>query len=127
MAIAGKSGKIEIGSNTVVDISNWSLEIGADTLEVTALGDDWKKYIAGLKEWSASAEGFFSVHTDTGGQAALQNAFLSGTEVALRLKVNAVNYYSGNAYISSLSVEDSVDDTVSISFEFQGTGPLSYT
>ena len=126
MAIAGKSGKLELGSSNVVDISSWSLELGTDTLEVTVLGDDWKKFIAGLKEWSASAEGFFSVHTDTTGQKALQDAFLNGTEVALKLKVNATNYYSGNAYISGLSVEDPVDDTVSISFEFQGTGALSY-
>ena len=72
MAIAGKSGKLGIGTNNVVDVSSWSLELGADTLDVTALGDDWKKFIAGLKEWSASAEGFYSVHTDATGQKALQ-------------------------------------------------------
>ncbi|MEN8493477.1 phage tail tube protein [Dehalococcoides sp. THU3] len=126
MAIAGKSGKLGLGANTVVDVSSWSLELGADTLDVTALGDDWKKFIAGLKEWSASAEGFYSVHTDATGQKALQDAYLNSTEVALKLFVNATNYYSGSAYISGMSVEDPVDDTVSISFEFQGTGALSY-
>lgn len=127
MAIAGKSGKLGLGANTIVNISSWSLELGADTLDVTALGDDWKKFIAGLREWSASAEGFYSVHTDTAGQRALQNAYLNSAEVALRLFVNATNFYSGNAHISGLSVEDPVDDTVSISFEFQGTGALTYT
>lgn len=126
MAIAGKSGKLGIGTNNVVDVSSWSLELGADTLDVTALGDDWKKFIAGLKEWSASAEGFYSVHTDATGQKALQDAYLNSTEVSLKLYVNATNYYAGDAYISGLSVEDPVDDTVSISFEFQGTGPLTY-
>ena len=126
MAIAGKNGKIGLSTNTVVDISSWSLDLGADALDVTALGDEWKKFIAGLKEWSASAEGFYSVHTDTNGQKALQDAFLNCSEVALRLYVNTSNYYSGSAYISGLSVEDPVDDTVSISFEFQGTGPLAY-
>ena len=126
MAIAGKSGKLGMGANTVVDVSSWSMDLGADTLDVTALGDDWKKFIAGLKEWSASAEGFYSVHTDTAGQKALQDAYLGSTEVSLKLYVNATNYYSGSAYISGLSVEDPVDDTVSISFEFQGTGPLTY-
>jgi predicted secreted protein len=126
MAIAGKSGKLGLGANTVVDVSSWSLELGADTLDVTALGDDWKKFIAGLKEWSASAEGFYSVHTDATGQKALQDAYLNSTEVSLKLFVNATNYYSGSAYISGMSVEDPVDDTVSISFEFQGTGALSY-
>jgi predicted secreted protein len=126
VAIAGKSGKLGLGVNTVVDVSSWSLELGTDTLDVTALGDNWKKFIAGLKEWSASAEGFYSVHTDTNGQKALQDAYLNSTEVSLRLYVNAVNYYSGSAYISGLTVEDPVDDTVSVSFEFQGTGALAY-
>ena len=126
MAIAGKGGKLGLGSAIVVDISSWSLELGTDTLDVTAFGDDWKKFIAGLKEWSASAEGFFSVHTDATGQRALQDAFLAGTEVSIKLNVNNTNYYNGNAFISGLSVEDPVDDTVSISFEFQGTGALTY-
>ena len=127
MAIAGKSGKLGIGANTVVDISSWSMELGVDALDVTALGDDWKKFLAGLKEWSASAEGFYSVHTDTLGQKALQDAYLNSTEVSLRLFVNPTKFYSGSAFISGLSVEDPVDDTVSISFEFQGTGALTYT
>ncbi len=126
MAIAGKSGKLGLGTSTVVDVSSWSLELGADTLDVTALGGDWKMFIAGLKEWSASAEGFYSVHTDTTGQKALQDAYLNSTTVSLKLYVNTTNYYSGSAYISGLSVEDPVDDTVSISFEFQGTGILAY-
>ncbi|MEA1961279.1 MAG: phage tail tube protein [Bacillota bacterium] len=126
MAIAGKSGKLSLGDNTVSDIKDWSLDLGADTIDVTALGDEWKNYIAGLKEWSASAEGSFAIHTDTNGQAALQTAFLNGSEVALKLYLNATNYYSGSAYISSLSVEDPVDDAVNVSFEFQGTGALSY-
>lgn len=126
MPIAGKSGKLNISANVVSNISNWSLDLGLDTLDITALGDEWKKFIAGLKEWSASAEGSYSIHTDTDGQTALQNAYLNGTEVELRLFVNATNYYSGNAFISSLSVEDPVDDKVSVSFEFQGTGALTY-
>lgn len=126
MAIAGKGGKLSIGANTVSDIKNWSLDLGADTIDVTALGDEWKRFIAGLKEWSASAEGSFAINTDANGQAALQTAFLNSSEVALRLYINATNYYSGNAYISSLSVEDPVDDAVNVSFEFQGTGALSY-
>lgn len=44
-----------------------------------------------------------------------------------KLNVNNTNYYSGNAFIAGLSVEDPVDDTVSISFEFQGTGALTYS
>ena len=107
-------------------MKNWSLELALETLETTALGDDWKNYITGLKEWTASSEGDYSVPTDTKGQKALQDAFLNGTTVKVKMYVDATNYYQGDAYISSLSIEDPVDDVVSISIEFTGTGALSF-
>lgn len=129
MAIAGKNGKVVVGNATntkVVGIKNWSLELSLETLETTALGDDWKKYISGLKEWTASSEGDYEVNTDTTGQKALQTAYLNGTTVVVKLYVDGSNYYTGEAYISSLSIEDPVDDVVSISIEFTGTGALSF-
>lgn len=127
MAIAGKNGKVIIGSGTtkVVGIKNWSLELSLETLETTALGDDWKNYISGLKEWTASAEGDFEVTTDTTGQKLLSDAYLAGTTVEVKLFVDATNYYTGTAYINSLSIEDPVDDVVTISIEFTGNGALS--
>ena len=129
MAIAGKHGKVVIGSSTsekVVGIKNWSLELSLETLETTALGDDWKNYITGLKEWTASSEGDYNVPTDTAGQEALQTAFLNGETVTVKLYVDGKNYYQGEAYISSLSIEDPVDDVVTISIEFTGSGALSF-
>lgn len=129
MAVAGKNGKVVIGasaSKKVVGIKNWSLELSLDTLETTALGDDWKNYITGLKEWSASSEGDYEVPVDTEGQKALQDAFLNGTTVTVKLYVDDTNYYKGEAYINSLSIEDPVDDVVSISIEFTGTGALTF-
>ena len=129
MAVAGKNGKVVVGtdaSKKVVGIKNWSLELSLETLETTALGDDWKNYITGLKEWTASSEGDYEVPTDTDGQATLQDAFLSGTTVTVKMYVDTKNYYQGEAYINSLSIEDPVDDVVSISIEFTGTGALTF-
>lgn len=129
MAVAGKNGKVVIGesaSKKVVGIKNWSLELSLDTLETTALGDDWKNYITGLKEWSASSEGDYEVPVDADGQQALQDAFLNGTTVTVKLYVDGTNYYKGEAFINSLSIEDPVDDVVSISIEFTGTGALTF-
>lgn len=129
MAVAGKNGKVVVGasaSKKVVGIKNWSLELSLDTLETTSLGDDWKNYITGLKEWSASSEGDYEVPVDTEGQKALQDAFLNGTTVTVKLYVDGTNYYQGEAYINSLSIEDPVDDVVSISIEFTGTGALTF-
>jgi predicted secreted protein len=95
-------------------------------LETTALGDDWKNYISGLKEWTASSDGDYEIHSDEDGQQALQVAFLSGETVTVKLYVDATNYYKGEGYINSLSIEDPVDDVVSISIEFTGTGALTF-
>ena len=129
MAVAGKNGKVVVGasaSKKVVGIKNWSLELSLDTLETTALGDDWKNYITGLKEWSASSEGDYEVPVDTEGQKALQDAFLNGTTVTVKLYVDGTNYYQGEAYINSLSIEDPDDDFLSISIDFTGTGALTF-
>ena len=127
MAIAGKNGKVIIGTGTtkVVGIKNWSLELSLETLETTSLGDDWKNYISGLKEWTASAEGDFEVITDTTGQKLLSDAYLAGSTVEVKLFVDATNYFTGPAYINSLSIEDPVDDVVTISIEFTGNGALT--
>ena len=74
---------------------------------------------------SASSEGDYEVPVDEQGQAALQAAFLSGATVTVKLFVDAKNY-TGESYINSLSIEDPVDDVVSISIEFTGTGGLSF-
>ena len=115
-----------LSTNVVTDIKDWSLDLGLDTIETTALGEEWKSFIAGLKEWSASGEGSWNIAIDSLGQRALQDAYLSSSSVELKLYVDTTYYYSGTAFISSVSVEDPVDDTVSISFEFQGTGALTY-
>ena len=131
MAIAGKKGKVAIGEGDAVvkveSIKSWSLEMSADQLDTTYLGDEWKSSMAGLKEWSASAEGDFDIITDVSGQKALQDAHLAGTSVQVQLFVNETNFYSGTAQIASLSVEDGVEDKVTFSCEFTGNGPLSFT
>lgn len=126
MAIAGKAGKVMIAAATVAKVSSWSLDISSDMLDDTALGDSWKGFISGLNEWSGSLDCKFAVHTDTTGQKALQDAILGGTSVAIKLYVNATNYYSGTAFLSGMSPEDPVDDVVTISFDFQGSGALTY-
>ena len=126
-AIAGKGGKVVNDTNDVANISSWDLDVSVDMQDTTALGDDWKENISGLAEWSASAEGSWDIESDTNGQTAFQTSFLAGTSVTLKLYVNAANYYSGSAYISSMSVSTPVDGKVDVSYEFTGDGELSYT
>jgi predicted secreted protein len=126
MALAGYAGSAKSGANAI-NITGWTLDISVDMLESHSMGDAWKEFIAGLKEWSGSLEGDYAVPSDTNGQAAVQTAFFAGNTVSLSLYVDATHYYSGTALISSMSVGAQVDDKISISFDFQGSGALTYT
>lgn len=125
-ALAGTGGAFKVSTNTVAEIDKWSLDIGAELLEVQAFGDSWKEKIAGLKEWSCSGEGRWDM-TDTAGQKALQDALLGGTTVAVRLYVDSDTYYSGNAFVKQISPGAELGGTVDVSFQLEGTGALTYT
>ena len=127
MALTGKDGGVYIGTNKVAELSNWSLDLGADTPETTNFDSaGWKQFIAGLKEWSGSAEGNWKMG-DTSGQKAIQDAWLNGVALNLEFRLNATNKYVGSALVTSIGVETPVDDKISISIEFQGTGALTPT
>lgn len=122
--VTGKDGGVFIGANKIAELSNWSLDMGADDVDVTSFDSEgWKEFLAGLKEWSGSAEGNFDP-TDINGQKAILNAWLNGETVALDLKVNSTIKFSGSALVKP-SIETPVDDKVSFSFDFQGTGALT--
>lgn len=137
MALAGKKGKLSIGNSDaealkVIGIKNWSLSLMVDSIEKTYLGDDWKSYILGLKSWTASSDGDYSVtsaSTNTEleqNQELLQNAYLNGTTITAKFYVDETNYYSGQAIITALNISDPVDGVVSISMDLTGCGTLSF-
>ena len=127
MALTGKDGGVYSGANKVAELSNWSLDLGADTPETTNFDSNgWKEYIAGLKEWSGSAEGNWKM-SDTNGQKAIQDAWRNGTTLNLEFRVNPTNKYAGSVLITSIGIETPVDDKVTVSFEFQGTAALTPT
>lgn len=126
MAIAGKDGSVYIEAYKVAEINSWSLDLGADDIDITSFDSNgWKEFLAGLKEWSGSFEGNF-VPTDTNGQQALINAWLNGQSVSLELRIDATKKFSGSAFVKP-SVEMPVDDKGSFSCDFQGTGQLTVT
>jgi predicted secreted protein len=129
MAIAGNGGSLYVGGTPtkVAEISAWSLEVGADPIETTSLDDSgWKTFIAGIKEWSGSAEGNFKF-TDTNGQFAVWGALTGGTTLAAEFRLSDTHKLAGTICVQGISVENPVDDKVSVSFEFQGTAALTYT
>jgi predicted secreted protein len=124
MALAGKSGAVKLGANKVAELSNWSLDLGADDIEITSFDSNgWKEYLAGLKEWSGSIEGNFD-SGDTNGQKAILNAWLNGQELEFTFEVSTGVIFKGEALVKP-SIEVPVDDKASFSCDITGTGALT--
>jgi predicted secreted protein len=124
VAIAGKGGAVKLGANKIAEISNWSLDLGADDVEITSFDSEgWKEYLAGLKEWSGSIEGNLKTD-DTNGQKAILNAWINGETLEFTFEVSTGVTFEGEALVKP-SIEVPVDDKASFSCDIQGTGALT--
>ena len=121
--IAGYGAKMVFGTNTVSDsldnISSWSLEVNCDALDVTSFADGGERcFIRGLRGWTATVEGFLDTTavdpTDVGDTA------------ALKLYVNSTNYYTGSAILTGISPTAAVDGAETCTYSFQGTSDIAW-
>jgi predicted secreted protein len=124
MAVTGKGGAVKLGANKIAEISNWSLDLGADDIEITSFDSNgWKEYLAGLKEWSGSIEGNLKTD-DTNGQKAILNAWINGETLEFTFEVSSGVSFQGEAFVKP-SIEMPVDDKASFSCDITGTGALT--
>lgn len=124
MAVTGTGGAVKLGANKIAEISNWSLDLGADDVEITSFDSNgWKEYLAGLKEWSGSIEGNLKTD-DTSGQKAILNAWINGETLEFTFEVSTGVTFEGEALVKP-SIEVPVDDKASFSCDITGTGALT--
>ena len=122
----GSAGIVKIGSNTVAEVRNWTLDQSQDTVEDTALGDTVKTYKTTLSSSSGTVDCFWD-ESDTSGQVACT----IGASVTLNLHPEGATtgdtYYTGTALITSVGVSQSHDGIVERSIGFQVTGAVTIT
>jgi len=125
MALAGRGGSIWVSPNKIAEMTSWSLELSVDTIDTTNFdSSDWGEFLMSFKSWTVSSEGNFKPD-DTQGQMALISAYLNSVPVTLLLKVASGDEFQGQAYVTSVSIENPVDDKVAFSCELQGTGAIT--
>jgi len=121
--LKGKDGSISAGLNNLANITSFTINEEADTLETTAMGNaGYKTFVGSLKSWSGTVEAVFD---DT------DSAVVVGSAITLTVVVddgssNQVQY-SGSCIVTSRSVEVAVADLVGVTFEVTGTGALTET
>ena len=123
-AIKGLDVLIKVGSQVVGGQRNASLEMSAETIDTTVkTTGGWAAKIPGIKSWTSSCDGIYFLN-DAGLKAA-QTAFMNGTAVQLDFSKGEELVYSGQAVITSMSVEAGQEDIVSYTIAFEGTGALT--
>lgn len=123
-AIKGLDVLIKVGSQVVGGQRNASLEMSAETIDTTVkTTGGWASKITGIKSWTSSCDGVYFV--DDAGLEAAQTAFMNGTAVSLEFSNSSGLTYSGQAVITSMSVEAGQEDVVSYTISFEGTGALT--
>jgi hypothetical protein len=120
----GNEGAVKVGTSTAVgEITDFTFTESADTAEDTSMGDVWKTFVPGHKEWSAS----ITAHWDEADAGQL--LLVLGTEVALKLYPEGATtgdtFRSGNAIVTSIVNKTGMNDIVEVTFEVKGTGALA--
>lgn len=131
----GRDGRLLLGSDTLVKVTNWTLQADLETLETTTLGDSQRNYVPGVQSFSGSASLLYYIDADNTNDASTllrklvkTSGVTTSDTVSLTLRLTSDlgnNDVSLTAYITSVSIGASVGEIVSAQINFQGTGALT--
>ena len=116
---SGKTGFIKKGTGehakVIAHMSSFSLELSTDMIEVVSFGNTYKEKIPSIMDWSASA-----------GQDDLIRAYNGGELITIGLGLKEGVYFEGTGYIESLSIENSSDESPTISIDLAGSNAIVF-
>lgn len=124
----GKVCRVE-KNNVAMDYSKgWSFSVNLDMADASRAGQNWKEGLPGQAGWNGSFEAHF-VAGNTEQKAFFDNlvAASPGTKLTdVKFLLDATtNAYSGNIYITGISINAAMGGVVSATINFQGDGALT--
>lgn len=126
----GKVCRVE-KNNVAMDYSKgWSLSVSLDMADASRVGQNWKEALPGQAGWNGSFEAY-AVLGNTEQKAFFDNLVTAApgtklTDVKFLLDTTT-NAFTGNIYITGVSVTAQMGGVVTASFNFQGDGALTLT
>ena len=127
----GEEGSVKFSKDgsealaTVISTTGWSLDITKDTLDVTAHGDNSRKFIGGLISGSGSVDFLYTAATATDATGEILRDVLQADDPAdaqFELFLNGSNKVTFNGVITGTTLSTATGDleTVTISFITNG-------
>ena len=138
--LVGNNGALMVNSIGVAAVRNWSLELTADTIETTVMGNDTRRYVKGMSTFSGSADIYWdTLDWNSAGDNTTFNP-TDGSSLVGASGVTAVFYidldstgsnadrsFSGSVIVTGYTINSSVDGMVEASISFQGTADATYS
>ena len=126
----GEEGSVSFDNGTgsvgaIASTTGWSLDITKDTLDVTAHGDNSRKFIGGLVSGSGTVDFLYTAATATDATGEILRDVLQADDPAdaqFELFLNGSNKVTFNAVVTGTSLSTATGDleTVSVSFTTNG-------
>ena len=136
--LTGNNGVVKIDNaggtpTTIAAVRNFSIDITADTIEKTVMGNDTRQYVKGMSAFSGSADIYFDPANYTGGASVVAALNPTGGSVGdapitVELYLDGTsNKFAGEIIVTGFSVSSSMDGMVEASISFQGSGAATFT
>jgi len=132
---------LKIGTDATNEVivaysTSCSLELSMDEIDQTNKDSGgWKSIIGGLRSWSVSCEALYQNEAVSSKKAFKDfwSHIDARTAVTIELTITGASngdanvFYSGSAYVTSLSVNGGTEDQSTYSISLTGTGALAQT
>lgn len=124
----GKVVRVEKNAVTMDYSKGWSLDVSLDMADASRVGQNWKEGLPGQTGWSGSFE-VYAVLGNTEQKAFFDNLVTAtpGTKLTdvIFLLDSSTSGFTGDIFITGMSMGPTIGDVVSATFNFQGDGALS--
>ena len=119
----GKEGVVTAGGTGVGELTGFKLETSGDVVEDTALTDATKSFVAGRTSFSGTLEMHYD-ETDSP-----QQTLTAGSSISFVLlpegNSSGDESFTGTGIVTGMSVNNAMDEIISRTVTFQGTGTLT--
>jgi len=132
--LSGNDGQVLFAGNTVAAVRSFSLELTADTIETTVMGNDTRTYVKGLASYSGSADIYFdpvefngNAHFNISSSSAAVGADPISAKFYIKQDASSDSVmWANTVIITGYTVNSSMDGMVEASISFQGSGSPAF-
>lgn len=138
--LTGNNGAVMVNGIGLAAVRNFTVEMTADTIETTNMGNDTRRYVKGLSTFSGSADVFFdTLDLNSAGDNTTFNPTdpsslvgAAGVTAVFYLNLDAASNnadisFSGSVLVTGFTVNSSFDGMVEASITFQGTESVAFS